>query len=197
MFCSGLGLLSSARRGELQTKALLVSPGCSWPGSPSAPNICQATFLQAPPHPWLLSSGSKAYLGPLGELPLGPTGLVLAGFPLHGPGQPRCLAEIIVDRAVKAWRQHLPAAHGAVLEALAAGPGALAPPAGLPPPEQRKHKEHPGKGDKGQQGCASLPQQLLLWPRSSHLRKCDALPVAGNLGPKFFSFSLQGDTRSS
>lgn len=44
-------------------------------------------FLQASAHPQMRSSPA-AYLRPLRELPLRPTGLVLAGFPLHGPGQP-------------------------------------------------------------------------------------------------------------
>lgn len=172
-----------------------------------------APFLQPPPQPWLLSSGSKAYLGPLGELPLGPTGLVLAGFPLHGPGQPRCLAEVVVDGAVEARRQHLPAAHGAVLGALAAGAGALAPPAGLPPPRaERAQRSTQVRGTRGTgwQGCARVPgapsPSSCCCGSAHHIRVCineglalkPALPSAGNLGAKFFpSFCLQGDTRTS
>lgn len=129
-------------------------------------------FLATFPQPWLLTSGSKApqtaYLRPLGELPLGPTGLVLAGFPLHGPGQPRRFAEVIINGAVKAWSQHLPASDGAVLIALTTGPGALAPPAGLPPPRavprRERTKENPGKGAQGLAGkCLHAGDSPTQW----------------------------------
>lgn len=196
MFCNELCLLSSARTGQLQIEALLVSPACSGQGLPQHPT--SASHLPpGPTQPRLLSSGSKAYLRPLRELPLGPTGLVLAGFPLHGPGQPGCLAEVIVDGAVEARCQHLPAAHGAVLEALAAGPGALTPPAGLPPPQAGKAQRNTSKGEQGH-GVAgmclhtrgSLTQQLLLGLCSSHLSKCAGLETSFALNRQFRSLIL-------
>lgn len=42
----------------------------------------------------------------------------------------------VVDRGVEAWRQHLPAAHSAILYALATGARTLTPTAGLPSVEE-------------------------------------------------------------
>lgn len=77
------------------------------------------------------------YLGPLRHLPLRATGRALTGPPLHRPLQVGQGAELAVDRAVQARRQHLPAADLTELETLPAGPGALAPAAGLPPEHER------------------------------------------------------------
>lgn len=79
---------------------------------------------------------SPPHLGPLGYLPLRPAGRALAGSSLHRPLQVSHGAQVAVDRAVQARRQHLPAADLSELEALAAGPGALAPAARLPPETQ-------------------------------------------------------------
>lgn len=76
---------------------------------------------------------SRTHLGPLGHLPLGPAGRVLADLALVGPGDVGGLAQVAVHGAVEARRDHLPAAHDAELVPLPAGPGALAPAARLPP----------------------------------------------------------------
>lgn len=75
----------------------------------------------------------KTHLRPLGHLPLGPAGWVLADLALVRPGDVGRLAEVAVDGAVEARGDHLPAAHDAKLVALAARAGALAPAARLPP----------------------------------------------------------------
>jgi len=78
------------------------------------------------------------HLGPLGHLPLGPAGWVLADLALVRAGDVSRLAEVAVDGAVEPRRDHLPAADDAELVALAAGAGALAPAARLPPAEARE-----------------------------------------------------------
>lgn len=77
-------------------------------------------------------STDVSYLGPLGHLPLWAAGGALAGPSLHGSLQVGHGAEVAVDRAVQARRQHLPTADLTKLETLPAGPGALAPAARLP-----------------------------------------------------------------
>lgn len=74
----------------------------------------------------------ESYLCPLCYLPLWTAGGTLARSSLHGSLQVGHGAEVAVDRAVEAWREHLPAANLAKLETLSAGPGALAPAARLP-----------------------------------------------------------------
>lgn len=58
-FCNGLCLLSTARTGELWVKAILVSPGCSWPGASSAPSICQQPSSRPQASPGCLPLGAK------------------------------------------------------------------------------------------------------------------------------------------
>lgn len=74
-----------------------------------------------------------SYRRPLSHLPLGAAGGALAGPSLYGSLQVGHGAEVTVDRAVQARREHLPAANLPKLKTLAAGPRALAPAAGLPP----------------------------------------------------------------
>lgn len=73
-----------------------------------------------------------SYLGPLCHLPLRATGWALTRPPLYGSLQVGHGAEVTVDGAVQAWREHLPAANLAELETLPAGPWTLAPATGLP-----------------------------------------------------------------
>lgn len=75
----------------------------------------------------------EPHLRPLCHLPLRAAGGALAGAPLQGALQVGHGAEVTVDGAVQARGQHLPAADLPELEALTAGPGALAPAARLPP----------------------------------------------------------------
>lgn len=82
--------------------------------------------------------GCILYHCPLSHLPLGAAGGALAGPSLHGSLQVGHGAEVTVDRAVQARREHLPTADLAKLEPLAAGPRALAPAARLPPERPAK-----------------------------------------------------------
>lgn len=72
-------------------------------------------------------------LRPVWHLPLRAAGFNPAGFAHYGSVQLCSVAQIIVHRAVEAWRHHLPAAHRPKLKALATCPRALAPAARLPP----------------------------------------------------------------
>lgn len=99
-------------------------------------------------NPYLRTPSDLSYLCPLGHLPLGAAGRALAGPPLHGPLQVGGGAEVAVDRAVQARRDHLPAADLTELETLPAGPGALAPAARLPPENDSRSRVRGSVGSK-------------------------------------------------
>lgn len=76
---------------------------------------------------------TAAYLGPLRHLPLGSTALALTNLSIGRFVQVVRQTQRVVDGGVEAGGEHLPAAHRAVLDALATRPRALAPTARLPP----------------------------------------------------------------
>lgn len=59
MFCDGLCSLGSAIPGEQWVNAILVSPGCSWPGVSSALNICWPPSSRPQPSLSCLPLGAK------------------------------------------------------------------------------------------------------------------------------------------
>lgn len=89
--------------------------------------------MQSSPKVRQSNEAGVSYRRPLSHLPLGAAGGALAGPSLYGSLQVGHGAEVTVDRAVQARREHLPAANLPKLKTLAAGPRALAPAAGLPP----------------------------------------------------------------
>lgn len=80
-----------------------------------------------------MTSAWANYLWPVRHLPLGSTALAKAHLPACWLVEVMWQTQWIIDRGVQSRRKHLPAAHSAILEALSAGPRALAPTTGLPP----------------------------------------------------------------
>lgn len=73
------------------------------------------------------------YLRPLRHLPLWSTALAVADLSGCWFVQVMWQTQRVVDRGIKTRRQHLPAAHRAVLNTLPTGSRAVAPATGLPP----------------------------------------------------------------
>lgn len=87
---------------------------------------------------WILNKALRLMplhtdLGPVWALPLRAAAFALAGFPCDGLLQLHSLTQLIINRAVKSWCHHLPAAHRAELKPLSTCPGTFAPATSFPP----------------------------------------------------------------
>lgn len=141
----------------MREQLLEKTPG-NWPLLPPTPPLSFPPQLGDPQG--LLGSKhrdllARIYLRPLRHFPLWPTSRVLADFPLFWPSDVSRFAQVAVDGAVQARREHLPATDNPELVAFSAGPGTLAPAAGLPPVQHKvvfQDEEQEGQPGQALQG---------------------------------------------